>query len=160
MYKKNTLSFQFYGRLLAILTLRDVIPGESLSHISVNKIKTVIDEDLSTSRKNQIETLALDLVTKYLAKTDFYAERISEMSFNRKYSEFTITDRILLSIGIIELSSKTNPMFVIKDILRISDLLNNTHAVPYISGILKNHIFGLEKSRKFPNKSKILIKSR
>ena len=74
-------------------------------------------------------------------------------------------DKALLLIGVLNLQTDPTPSVIVKEILIVSDLLNNHNAAPYLSGILKSIAFPIKEREtssiftNFKKTSKIRLKT-
>lgn len=141
------ISTRRYGRLLTALYLRE--KGFQDSEFKtlttyIDKIPNYLSEYISLpdSIQHKIISFATTTLQKLHINHQELIISINKISKNRSWEKFTPLDQALLLIGSHELQETSTHSIIIKEILIVSDLLNNQNAAPYLSGILKTLAYG------------------
>ncbi|MGL4563515.1 MAG: transcription antitermination factor NusB [Brevinema sp.] len=161
----NKISARRYGRLLAVLTLKHFYISGERKNIDTfyNEVaQTYGLQNLPSSIQKQILSFCQELLDAIEIHFEVLVKTINSYSRNRDWQKFSPLDQGLLLVGAYDLGhNNSTPKICIKEILIISDLLNNEHAVPYISGILKTIAYGNNTDnidRPFKKRPKIRLK--
>lgn len=131
------------GRVLAALALRDSFQErQTINMISpehIAELEDFIPEFSLVPEHIRQKTLnfANELIQKILENKDTLIKLISANAKNRSWDKFYPIDKAFLLIGTYSLDLDI-PSLMIKETLISSDILNNQHAAPYLSGILKS----------------------
>lgn len=171
---EKKISARRYGRLLAVLYLNDkmdIISNGTVPPIYIEdyvaKLETYLPEypTLPSNVQYQIVQFAQTTIIKIYEQENLLINIISKTSTNRTWDKFLTLDKALLLIGVLNLQTETTPSVIIKEILIVSDLLNNHNAAPYLSGILKSIAFPIKEREtssiftNFKKTSKIRLKT-
>ncbi|MGL5956142.1 MAG: transcription antitermination factor NusB [Brevinema sp.] len=140
--KERKLSARRCGRLLTILYFKDCLSEESFEHIPhhyLSELEDFIPEYslLPDKIKQQTIKFAHNLAQDVFNNKKKLIQTITEYSKNRSWDRFYPLDKALLLVGTYSLQQDI-PALIVKEILISSDILENHHAAPYLSGILKS----------------------
>ncbi|MGL4676734.1 MAG: transcription antitermination factor NusB [Brevinema sp.] len=140
--KEKKLSARRCGRLLTILYFKDYLLSESFEHIPphyISQLEDFIPEFSLLPDKIQQQALkfAHDLAQNIFNDKKNLIQTITEYSKNRSWDRFYPLDKALLLVGTHSLQQDISAL-IVKEILISSDILENHHAAPYLSGILKS----------------------
>lgn len=138
---ENKISTRRYGRLLAVLILSENLNSFSeITEIHLQKFSQYLPvyEGLPPYIQQKICSFATELILGVMDQKDQLIATISQHSKNRPWAQFQPLDRATLLVGLLNLQTDPVATLIVKEMLIVSDLLANQHAVPYISGILKS----------------------
>ena len=165
---EKRISARRYGRLLAVLYLNDNIENisdEAIPSIYIEKLETYLPEypTLPSNVQNQIIQFAQSTIMNVYDQEKSLIEVVAKTSTNRTWDKFLTLDKALLLIGVLNLQKEDTPSVIVKEILIVSDILNNQNAAPYLSGILKSIAFPIKENTSvfgnFKKTSKIRLKT-
>ncbi|MGL4393799.1 MAG: transcription antitermination factor NusB [Brevinema sp.] len=158
----NKISARRYGRLLAVLSLKNSYIAGSEKQIDelYHEMATTYQLlELPVSVQKQIMSFCEEILESVKNQFDTLVKVINTYSRNRTWDKFSPLDQALLVVGTYDLGNNSSiPKICIKEILIICDMLHNENAVPYLSGILKTIAYGNNKPEAAPIKKRPKIR--